>query len=397
MGLFEKKKLVDGAQKGAAVDGGGFAGKASGMAIGGVQLVREAGRHPFGRLGHYVPLGANEMALYQSMREAVPILDAAVAKLVRLVGGVEIEAENAKGQRALEQFLRRVNTGRGQRGLGSFLDMYLDSMFVCGRGVGEIVMAGNGREIGALLCGNAAEVELAEGETPLDFAICVREDGKLRPLPVQELLLFTPFQPETGHPFGVSMFRSMPFLTEILLKIFQATGQNWERMGNIRYAVRYKPEREGLSGNVARERSEQIAAEWSRAMRESRDGRVRDFVAVGDVEIQAIGAENLSLDSQVPVRQILEQLVAKTGIPPFLLGLSWSSTERMSVQQADLMSSEIFAIRRSVEPVLERVCELFLALGGYGGSVRFHWEDVHLKDMVEEARAALLRAQAEAL
>jgi len=376
LGLFEKKKKAQ---------------------AGGVQLVREAGRHPFAVMGHYVPLGRNEMALYRSMREAVPILDAAVAKLVRLVGGVQVEAENPKAQAALERFLRTVNTGRGQRGLDSFLDMYLDSMFVCGRGVGEIVLAGNGREIGALLCGNAAEVELAEGETPLDFAVCVREGGRLRALPVQELLLFTPFQPETGNPFGVSMFRSMPFLTEILLKIFQATGQNWERMGNIRYAVRYKPEKEGLSGNVARERSEQIAAEWSRAMRESQDGRVRDFVAVGNVEIQAIGAENLSLDSQVPVRQILEQLVAKTGIPPFLLGLSWSSTERMSVQQADLMSSEIFAIRRSVEPVLERICELFLALNGYGGSVRIVWEDVHLKDMVEEARAALLRAQAEAL
>ena len=33
-------------------------------------------------------------------------------------------------------------------------------------------------------------------------------------------------------------------------------------------------------------------------------------------------------------RQMLEQLVAKTGLPPFLLGLSWSSTERMSAQQA---------------------------------------------------------------
>lgn len=30
-------------------------------------------------------------------------------------------------------------------------------------------------------------------------------------------------------------------------------------------------------------------------------------------------------DCEVPVRQILEQLVAKTVCRPFLLGLSWSS------------------------------------------------------------------------
>ena len=90
-------------------------------------------------------------------------------------------------------------------------------------------------------------------------------------------------------------------------------------------------------------------------MQAGRQGAVRDFVAVGDLDIKVIGADNQVLDSQVPVRQILEQLVARTGIPPFLLGLSWSSTERMSAQQADLMTSEITALRRTLEPAVERI------------------------------------------
>ena len=48
-------------------------------------------------------------------------------------------------------------------------------------------------------------------------------------------------------------------------------------------------------------------------MEDTKNGTVRDFVAVGDVQIKAIGADAPILDSQVPVRQILEQLVAKTG------------------------------------------------------------------------------------
>ena len=40
-------------------------------------------------------------------------------------------------------------------------------------------------------------------------------------------------------------------------------------------------------------------------------------------------------------RWILEQLVARTGIPPFMLGLSWSSTERMSTQQKAQRAREI--------------------------------------------------------
>lgn len=97
------------------------------------------------------------------------------------------------------------------------------------------------------------------------------------------------------------------------------------------------------------------------------------------------------------MRHILEQLVAKTGIPPFLLGLSWSTTERMSSQQADIMTSEIAAIRRGLEPVVERICELWLRLRGLDDRVEVDWLEVNLQDEESEAKAALYRAQARAI
>ena len=377
MGLFQKKEP----------GGGGLA----------VQL-REGGRHPFGALDGYVPLRHGEIAIYRAIREAVPIVDAAIWKLIRLTGGVTVTCREKKAQEGLDWFLQHVNTGRGQRGIQSFLDCYLDSMLTCGRAVGEIVPDRRRTDIAALLCGNVADVEIKEGDSPLEFAIWGRDPGgMMRRLPRQELLLFTPFQPETDSPYGVSMLRSMPFLTEILLKIYQATGMNWERMGNLRFAVVYKPGDTPMDQALVQERSRQIAREWSAAMQAGKDGSVRDFVAVGDVDIKVIGADNQVLDSEVPVRQILEQLVARTGIPPFLLGLSWSSTERMSTQQADMMTSEITAIRRSLEPVVERVCELWLRLHGYDSRVEVDWQDINLQDLVEEARAELYWEQARGL
>ena len=124
-------------------------------------------------------------------------------------------------------------------------------------------------------------------------------------------------------------------------------------------------------------------------------GAVKDFVAVGDVQIKVIGADNQILDSEVPVRQITEQLVARTGIPPFLLGLNWSTTERMSAQQADLMTSELTSIRRTLDPVIEKVCTLWLHMHGYACPVSVEWETINLQDAVEEAKAALYVAQAE--
>ena len=360
-----------------------------------VVQVRRGEGQPFGVLDRYVPLRGGEIALYRAIREGVPILDAAIWKLVRLCGGVGVRCADPKAQAGLETFFRTVDTGWGQRGIQSFLDRYLDDLFTCGHGLGEIVLDPEGKEIAALLCADPEQVEVRIGDSPLDFTLCRAGLGEGRELPYQELLLFTPFQPTGDAPCGVSLLWSMPFLAGILLKIFQATGQNWERAGNLRFAVVCKPG-EGEEA-FAQERCSQVAQEWSAAMQAGREGSVRDFVAVGDVDIKVIGADGPILDSQAPVRQILEQLVARTGIPPFMLGLSWSSTERMSTQQADLLTTEITAIRRSVEPALCRTAELWLRLHGFAGRPEIVWEDINLQDMVEEARAELYRAQAEKL
>lgn len=360
-------------------------------AVSAVQVRRDE-QHPFGAVEEYIPLRGGQVQLYRSIREAVPIVDAALWKLVRLCGGVRVKSRDSSAQRELDRFWEEVNTGWGQRGMQSFLERYLDELFTCGQGLGEIVLDVEGRDIAAVLCADPAQVEARVGDSPLEFRLCQRGVNGTEELPFQQLLLFTPFQPTGESPCGASLLSSMPFLTGILLKIFQATGQNWERAGNLRFAVVCKPGED--EGAFAQERCDQLAGEWSSAMQATRAGSVRDFVAVGDVDIKVIGADGPVLDSQVPVRQVLEQLVARTGIPPFMLGLSWSSTERMSMQQADLLTSEITAIRRSLEPVMSRVAQLWLRLHGYDGRVEVVWDDINLQDIVEEARARLYHAQA---
>ena len=355
--------------------------------------LRDGQIHPFGALRGYVPLCRREERLYQELREGIPVLDAAVGKLVRLTGGFQVSCRNGAAQLRMEEFLRTVPCGRGQYGINNFLAGYLDSLLTYGRAVGEMVVAGG--KLRAVCWGDVNALEIQEGSSPLDIVLWgPDEHGLMRPLPYQHLLLLTTMNPEPANPYGVSMFRGMPFLAEILMKIYQTIGTNWERAGNVRYSVICKGGDE-LDPAVAQERGKQVAQEWSRAMEAGKNGTVRDFVAVGDVEIKVIGGENPILDSEVPVRQILEQLVAKTGLPPFLLGLNWSTTERMSAQQADILTSELWAIRRTVEPAIEKICRTFLALEGLDNRITIEWDDISMQDITEEAKADLYRAQAE--
>ena len=362
-------------------------------AVAAVCQIRSGNAHPFGAMKGFTPLGGNEERVYREMREAIPVLDAAVSKMVRLCGGFEVKCRNREAQKRLEEFILTVPCGRGQVGMDSFLSGYLDSLLTYGRAIGEMVVSGG--KLRAVCWGDVTGLEVQEGDNSLETVIWGMDSkGLMRPLPYQHLLLFTTMNPEPGHPYGVSMFRGMPFLAEILMKIYNTIGTNWERAGNIRYSVICKGG-EDMDPAAVQERGRAVAEQWAKAMEDGKNGTVRDFVAVGDVEIKVIGGEAPILDSEVPVKQILEQLVAKTGLPPFLLGLSWSTTERMSTQQADLLTSELWALRRNVEPAMRKVCKTYLALEGLDDRFEIIWDDISLQDIHQEAQADLYRAQAE--
>ena len=354
--------------------------------------LRSADVHPFGALRGFTPLGTGEEQVYRQLREAVPVLDAAVGKLVRLTGGFSVKCVSPTAEQKLKEFLQNVPCGRGQSGVDGFLSGYMDSLLTYGRAIGEMVVAGG--KLRAVCWGDVTRLQVREGENPLETVIYGPDErGAMAALPYQHLLVLTTLNPEPAHPYGVSLFRGMPFLADILMKIYAAIGTNWERAGNVRYSVICKGD-EGMDPVMVQERGRQVAQEWAKAMEDGKNGTVRDFVAVGDVQIRVIGGEAPILDSQVPVRQILEQLVAKTGLPPFLLGLNWATTERMSAQQADILTGELWALRRTVEPALRKICRTYLAMEGMDDRLEIVWDEISLQDMTEQARAELYKAQA---
>ena len=355
--------------------------------------LRSSSGPSLGALHTFTPLGTGEERIYRQLREAIPVLDAAVGKLIRLSSGFQVKCRNPLAQEKLEEFLKTMPCSHGQIGINSFYSSYMDSLLTYGRAVGELVVADG--KLRAVCWGDVTMLEVQEGDSTLDVLLCGPDkSGFMRPLPYQHLLLFTAMNPEPAHPYGVSLFRGMPFLADILMRIYTAIGSNWERAGNVRYSVICKGD-ENLDPGAALERGKQVAQEWAKAMEDVKTGTVRDFVAVGDVEIKVIGGEAPILDSQVPVRQLMEQLIAKTGLPPFLLGLNWSTTERMSTQQADILTSELWALRRTVQPALEKICRTYLALEGLDNRVEIVWDDISMQDITVQARADLYRAQAE--
>ncbi|MCR5707511.1 MAG: phage portal protein [Ruminococcus sp.] len=333
--------------------------------------------------------GPLEKELFDRLRYAVPVIDAAIMKIIRLTGGFRLVCSDERFQEQLDRFCENVPVGLTGTSLGCFADAFLDSMLTYGSAVGEIVIDEEGRRIAGLWNGDTTSTTVSAGASPFERRYAVRrQDGSLREVAHPERILYASLT--NGH----SLLRGLPSISSILLRIYQCIGQNYDRAGNVRYAVTYKPQNGASDIASTREHAMQIAREWADGMNSAKCGRVKDFVAVGDVDIRVIGADNKLFDTNVPVRQIMEQIISKLSIPPFLLGLNWSSTERMSSQQADILTSELDYYRRLLTPVLRCIGDAYLCSAGAEAVCSVEWDNINLQDESVLAEARLKNAQA---
>lgn len=350
--------------------------------------------HPFSLINSYAPLATAGNDLYRTLCEAVPIIDAAIHKLIRLTGGFKVTAADSRYDSLLNEFINNLPCDSGGSSVYSFIDTYFEQLLKFGTAAGEMLQDENGN-IRYVYTARPEDVCLKRNpDNFMQILVCRDDISGAVPVKNQELVLLSTLNPEPGSLCGTSILKGLPFVSSILLKIFNATGQNWDRVGNVRFAVTYKPGEDINSKAFAKERAEQIAHEWSEAMK---SGSVKDFIAVGDVDIKVIGADNQIPDSEVSVRQMLEQIVAKLGIPPFLLGLSWSTTERMAAIETDVLTTELWHYRRILTPVIEKICKTHLRSFGYNGKITVEWDEITLQDELEAAQAELLKAQTKSL
>ena len=351
-------------------------------------------QNPFAGQLHPGMIDQNANRLFEQIRQAVPVVDAAIGKIIRLVGGFTVVCDDSRVQRELDEFCARVQVGPSGIGLPQFLYGYLDDLLTYGNAAGEMVPLQSGEGLGALYNVPLDDLAVERGESPAcSCAFPAFRDGVTpQPVPHPERILFSALNPAAGQIRGAVAAERPAVCLVDFAEHLSGDGQNFERMGNLRFAGDLSAAGWGWTAAMPGRSRRIWRGQWADTMRDG--GQVKDFIAVGDVNIRVIGADNQVLDTQVPVRQMLEQIVAKLGLPPFILGLSWSTTERMSQQQAEILASELESYRELLNAVILRICRYHLNLKGMGGALSVKWKHVSMSDEVEQARAELLHMQA---
>ena len=69
----------------------------------------------------------------------------------------------------------------------------------------------------------------------------------------------------------------------------------------------------------------------------------------------------------------------------------------MSVQQADMFTTELRAYRRILTPVLLKIANKYAQINGIYSPIKVSWNEILLQDETEHARARLYNAQADSI
>jgi hypothetical protein len=306
-----------------------------------------------------------DFTIYRALREGVPVIDAAIRELKRLVGTFGIESdEETKAE--VESFLTNIPIlGTRQTGFQNFLSLHLDSLLLFGKAAAEIVLTNDRDGVYGLKPIPVETIRLVAGENG-DLRIAQQQPQGLVVLP-DDLVFYNVLSPQDNRPHGTSLLASLAFVADIWLKMAWSLGKTWERFGTPTFHVNWLPDENfrDPSGSQTQRILDQVESQFVDAMESRRDlSSTKDFFSAGKISVDVLGAQGQALNFEVPHRAIMEQIVSVTGLPPWWLGFSWSTTERLSQQQADKIVGNINSWREELTPDISHLISLHLLLRG---------------------------------
>ena len=354
-----------------------------------------------------------KFAVIDQMIANIPFLDVGLRKFVRMVGGFGVECDNDRLQEAMDGFLgnsyspdsEAVLVAGVQHGWQSFHTRHCRNMLTYGLSLSEVALNGAGTDIDSLWPIASSQVRCRrdkDGRMEFGQQTALTEP---RWFPRQDLLVYNAANPEGDNWAGKPLVQSCQWVARTLLVIENALRQMWWRHGAPSFAIWGEidpaladkmPGGQNLKDQTAAITSA-LQSEWKKGLQDRWENEgIRDFVMAGvfKIHFQAIGSDVHELTFEAPVRFLMEQIMSTIELAPFMLGVSWATTERMSQHQADAIMAVGKDVRRELETDYLRVCRQKQQLLGLKGDMQPTWTEMSLRDEVETSKARLSNAQA---
>ncbi len=373
--------------------------KAPGDQVGNFQLRDNQGQGAYTKYYRtFVPRKVNAEFM-EFLRESIPIVDGAINRLVALDGHIVVKGENEELVEEIKEFLYNVKVNDFQKGVHAFQQCLTSEAHEQGFALGEFALNKKRDDIIGLKVADSKFIQFKptdNGEYEITQKLPGKEEAPLK----LETLMYFGMNNENQNPYGIPMMRSCEFVAQAIHTIQNAVKNNWERFGDPSYSIIYKTSKK--DGTDLQKRRQAISDEFAEAIKAKRNGQSADFIRAidvnSDIEVKIIGADGQILEMEVPMRHLIEQIVAKTGLPAWMLGLHWSTTEGLSDAEAEMVLADVETRRAGKLPLVYNLIRTLLAVRGRAwkkGDWYLEWAGINLRDVVKQAQARFLNAQAD--
>ncbi len=139
----------------------------------------------------------------------MPIIDAAIYKLVRLIGGFEVYCPEKHTENALRGFLKTVPVNGCNMGIDNFISVYFEQLLTYGNAIGEIVLA-NRKFRRCIMRRSKTSIQLI---SPLETGRVRRKGQACGAVPLPGAHLTSALNPMPGSAMGSSILKGLPFVS----------------------------------------------------------------------------------------------------------------------------------------------------------------------------------------
>jgi len=342
--------------------------------------------------------------LYETLREAFPMLNASILLYTYLVGSPRVTSENQKITDTLNDFNEKIKINDLQKGISTYIKQVIDSYLETGMTFTEIVPDVFLQNINRLLICNTKNMRFVRDKSTgqLQYAQTTPMSITPEPFENQEWIVYCAHDLRKGDPVGRSIFDSLPIVGQINFRLIKAVESQAERLQNISFYTKSKTDKDsGVQPAAIKDFYASIELALKEWQKGKSIGEVTDIMMPAlpgcEVDLKVVGGEAQLMDMTIPWRMVMSGFEAATGLPGFLVGYyGGASSFRLTQHQSDILNQRIKNYREDITSNLRYIHNQQLTMTNITDTdYQYEWDGVSLQDLVETARAALMNAQAQ--
>ncbi len=373
---------------------------------------------------------------FEILREAIPMCETAINKRISINGRLEIIGDKEDCVKELEDFCRSVPVAHLQNGIDAYRAAKWSEGEEQGFGLGELCATPDLKDIEGLRVADSKYIIYWKNAAGIPEPWYLYPDtDKSRPVTdpaeligqivnarfgqrlsfnQQDMVKLNPANKfylapriENANPYGVPLFRSVPWVAQLLATLQNSMKNSADRHGDPIYHAHASSK--GTTDKI-KALLEDLTTQLTKAITVKRQGGSADIITAGgeasSVVIKAVGHDGQLFEYEIPLRHAEESIVAASGLSAWTLGKYWSTTERMAQLEVEIMLADGAMRNTNETPGLIRLLSAVLAMRGKKwktitldpkkpGDWGFRFIQPNLHNEVQTAQAEFLRAQAE--